>query len=122
MKIRKIARTTLDLIGQYKLYFLRGYQGYFALILSVVNTSAIMYYLIIDNLTAIPDWIRYSTFSAIFIILLLFGGIIVGRFDMRRGTFRREQEELGKRSPLWSRVFKQLDRIEKRLDEIERRI
>lgn len=112
-------RNILNGIGKYKLYFLRGYQGYFALLLSLFNSTIIIYKLLLEDFSILPSWIRYSYFAIIFISVLIIIGIIIGKFDMKRGTFNQEQETFAEHSPIWQRIFKQLDTIEGYLDEQE---
>jgi len=114
--MRKFLRNILDGIGKNKLFFLRGYQGYFALLLSMVNTTIIIYKLLLEDFSILPSWIRYSYFAIFFMTLLIFVSILIGRFDMKKGTFNKEQEEFANHSPIWKRIFKDLDEIKEKLD------
>jgi len=114
--MKKFLRNTLNGIGKYKLYFLRGYQGYFALFLSVINSTIIIYKLLLEDFSILPTWFRYSYFAIMFLSLLIIIGIIVGKFDMKRGTFNQEQETFAEHSPIWQRIFKDLEQIKEKLD------
>ena len=114
--MKNFMRNILNGIGKYKLYFLRGYQGYFALLLSLFNSTIIIYKLLLEDFSILPSWIRYSYFAIIFISVLIIIGIVVGKFDMKRGTFNQEQETFAEHSPIWQRVFRDLEDIKQKLD------
>jgi hypothetical protein len=74
---------------------------------------------LIDNLTIIPEelkLLRYYIF--IFVFTYIPGAIILGYWDMNRGTYRVEQKMAKELSPIWKEVFERLDKIEERQERI----
>jgi len=118
MKAKKMGRKFFDWFGKNKLYFLRGYNQYFQLPIGLINSSAIMYYLIIDSISTVPEWLRYWMFIAVFLNVIILFGWFVGRFDYRRGTFKKEQLTFVEQSPIWKKVYANQERIEKKLDKL----
>lgn len=118
MKIRKTGRKFFDWFGENKLYFMRGYNQYFQLPISLINSSAILYYLVVDNMTGVPDWFRYYVFVAIFLNTIILFGWSMGKFDYKKGTFNQEQKTFAGQSPIWKEHFANQKRLEEKLDKL----
>jgi len=113
-------KKSINIFGKYRLYFLRGYSQYFALLISIYSHGLIIYNFSIGSISFL-SWInRFIYFFMVFVTLLLLLSIIIGSFDYRKGSFNEEQKTFGKHSPLWSELFERLERIEKRIEELER--
>ena len=103
-----------------KTYFIRGHSQWFAYIISLLNFVSIFYYLVINNLSFIPDWFRFTYFIIIFVCTYFPITAFVGWYDFKKGTYKVEQNLVAEISPLWKKLFSQLDLISQRLDQLEK--
>lgn len=117
--IQSMARSLLYRLSEARTYFLRGHGNWLVYPISIINFISITFYLLIDNLTIIPEelkLLRYYIF--IFVFTYIPGAIILGYWDMNRGTYRVEQKMAKELSPIWKEVFERLDKIEERQERI----
>ena len=120
MKIRKVARKMFDGLGKYRLFFARGYQIYFAIFLTLFNTSVLAYNFVIIKVPFLSNIIKsFWIFTMIFLIVLISFSIIMGKFDFKRGTYRKETEVVAKYNPIWQKVYADFDYIKKALGELK---
>ena len=111
-------RSVLWKLSTLRTYFLRAHNNWFAYAFSLLNFITISFYLLIDNLTAIPDSFRLRHYVFLFVVIYAPLAIIVGYFDLRKGTFRVEQKLARDLSPIWNEVFDKLNEIRKDQKEI----
>lgn len=105
-------------ISTLRTYFLRGHSNWFAYIMSFLNFITISFYLIIENLTIVPDSFKFRHYILLFFIVYTPLSITVGYLDMKKGTYRVEQKLARKLSPIWTDVFKQLDQLNENQKQI----
>ena len=105
-------------ISRLRTYFLRGHSHWFAYVMSLLNFVTISFYLLIDNLTIVPDNFKFRQYLLLFFIVYLPLAITVGYFDMTRGTYRVEQKMAKELSPIWKEVFEKLDSLGLKQNEI----
>ncbi len=78
----------------------------------MINFVTISFYLLIENLTIIPEeWKRFRYYAVLFLLVYVPLATIVGYLDMKQGPYRVEQRLAREMSPLWQEVFKELDEI-----------
>ncbi|MHA2248797.1 MAG: hypothetical protein ACXAD7_00480 [Candidatus Kariarchaeaceae archaeon] len=92
-------------------YFLRGHSNWFAYVFSLLNFVTISFYLLIENLTVIPDSFRLRHYILIFVLFYAPLAITVGYYDMKKGTYRVEAKIAKELSPIWKDLFDQLDEL-----------
>jgi hypothetical protein len=86
-----------------------------------LNFITISFYLLIENLTVIPDSFRLRHYILLFVVFYVPLAIIVGYFDLQKGIFCVEQKIAKELSPIWNEVFERLDEIKKdQLDILHR--
>jgi len=106
-------------LSEARTYFLRGHSNWFVYPISLINFISITFYLLIDNLTIIPDDFKLLRYYVIFFFLTYIpSAIIVGYLDMTKGAYRVEQKMTRELSPIWKEVFDRLDNIEQRQEKI----
>ncbi len=110
MKIRKNLRTLLNTVGKFKMYFLRGHNSWFYFIFWLVNFTIIIYKLLLEDLF-MPEWMRFSYFFILFVFIYVPISILVGKFDLKRGTFRGEVGVVLEVNPIWIKQFKNQEKI-----------
>lgn len=116
MKSRK--RSLLALFGIFRLYLMRGHAMYFALPITMLNASLIIYNFLVKNLSWLPDKYKsYPLFLCAFIIILVPLAVVVGRLDYRSKIFKAETNRLSLHSPVWQRTWNKLDKI---IEQIEK--
>ena len=136
--VNRIARRFLDILGEYRLYFSRGYSFYFAIFLSLFSTSVIAYEFVVKDSPFMSSiFTRQITFILAFLVVLVSSSTALGKFDYMRGTYKSETETVMKYNPIWQKVFKifnkqdkkfdyiierleKLERLEKRIEELEK--
>lgn len=117
--MNKIARRFFDILGEYRLYFSRGYSFYFAIFLTLFNTSVIAYEFVVKDSPFMSSiFTRQVTFVSAFLVVLVSSSTALGKFDYMRGTYKSETETVMKYNPIWQKVFKILTRQDKKLDNI----
>lgn len=119
MKVRKALRTSLNNLGKYKMYFLRGHNSWFYFVFWLVSFTTIIYKLLLEDLT-LPDWMKFSYFFIFFILVYIPIAVIIGRFDYRRGTFRGEVNLSLEVNPIIQKQFQNQELIiseQRRLSE-----
>ncbi|MCY3414109.1 MAG: hypothetical protein INQ03_20865 [Candidatus Heimdallarchaeota archaeon] len=99
-------------------YFIRGHSNWFAYVISLVNFVTISFYLLIENLTIVPPSLKFRHYLILFALIYAPLAIIVGFVDMKKGTYRVEQNMAKNLSPLWNDVFTRLERLDKQQKEI----
>jgi len=123
IKTRKILRKSIDRFGVYRLYFMRGYGLYFAIVLTLVNTSLIVYnFLIIKIPPLLNLFAHFWVFALAFLLGLIPFATIIGFFDFKRGTYRKEQLRVMELNPIWDIVFKRFDKTDKELQELKEQV
>lgn len=110
MKVRKTLRKFLDVTGRHKQYFLRGHNSWFYFAFWLVNFTVIIYKLLLEDVV-LPEWLRFSYFFVLFILIYIPLAIFVGRFDFKRGTFRGEVNLIRKVNPIWVQQFENQETI-----------
>ncbi len=110
MKVRKNLRTLLNTVGKFKMYFLRGHNSWFYFIFWLVNFTIIIYKLLLEDLF-MPEWMRFSYFFILFVFIYVPISILVGKFDLKRGTFRGEVGVVLEVNPIWVQQFKNQETI-----------
>ena len=114
-----MAKNILYKLSEARTYFIRGHGNWLAYPISMLNFISISFYLLIDNLTIIPEefkLLRY--YLLLFVFTYIPGAIIIGYLDMKRGTYRVEQRMAKELSPLWNEVFDRLNRIEENQEKL----
>ena len=111
-------RSVLWKLSTLRLYFLRAHNNWFAYAFSLLNFITISFYLLIENLTVIPDSFRLRHYILLFVLIYTPLAISVGFLDLRKGTFRVEQKLAKELSPIWIDVFDQLNEIRNSQKEI----
>jgi hypothetical protein len=86
--------------------------------MGLLNFVTISFYLLIENLTVVPDAFRFRHYLILFLVIYIPLASIVGYFDMRKGTYRVEQQMAKELSPIWKEVFERLDKLKRDQDEI----
>lgn len=104
-------RTQLWTLSRLRTYFLRGHSNWFAYGMSFLNFITISFYLLIENLTMVPDSFRFRDYALLFFITYIPLAIIVGFVDMKKGTYRVEQKMAMEMSPIWTEVFDKLETL-----------
>ncbi len=116
MEVKYKLRILIDKIGRYKQYMVRGHSNWFALGLSIINFTIIVYKLLVEELYFIPAEIKsYWIFALIFIVGYFIVSTIVGYYDLKKGTYNAEQQVILQRSPIWRDLFTKLERNEANL-------
>ncbi|MHA1910589.1 MAG: hypothetical protein ACTSYA_02735 [Candidatus Kariarchaeaceae archaeon] len=103
----------------FRTYFIRGHSQWFAYGISLINFVSIFYYLVIDKLSIIPDWFRFTYFILFFVCTYFPLTTFVGWYDYKKGTYRVEQNLVAEISPLWQKLYKQLDLLHEKIDLLE---
>lgn len=116
--VKKELKSQLLKISRLRIYFLRGHSNWFAYVMSLLNFVTISFYLLIENLTIVSDNFKFRHYVLLFVVVYLPLAIIVGYFDMTRGTYRVEQKMAKELSPLWKEVFEKLDALGMKQNEI----
>ncbi len=112
-------RPLLVILSKWRTFFLRGHGNWFAYVMSMINFVTISFYLLIENLTIIPEeWKRFRYYAVLFLFIYVPLATIVGYLDMKRGPYRVEQRLAREMSPLWQEVFDELDEIKEKQAEI----
>ncbi len=107
------------MLSKWRTFFLRGHGNWFAYVMSMLNFVTISFYLLIENLTIIPEeWKRFRYYVVLFLLVYLPLATIVGYLDMKRGPYRVEQRLAREMSPLWQEVFRELEEIKEREKQI----
>ncbi len=113
-------------ISRFRTYFLRGHSNWFAYVMSFLNFVTISFYLLIENMTIVPESFRFRHYVILFFVVYLPLASIVGYLDMTRGTYRVEQKMAKELSPIWNEVFSKLDLLESKqgdiMDEIKKSV
>ena len=123
MIIKTILRKFFDGFGKYRIYFTRGYSTYFGLFLTLFNTSVLAYNFVIINTPFLYFLFgRFWIFTLVFVVVLVSFGTLLGRFDFKRGSYKKEVLVVAEVNPIWQRVFKSLDSINEQLGSIEERL
>lgn len=123
LRLRKLLRKIINHFGVYRLYFTRGYGLYFALILTIINTSILFYNFIVIKVPFLLNIFgQFWVFTTLFVMLLIPAGVIIGYLDYKRGPYRQEQLEIKKRSPVWKEVFEDFEQLKKELRELKEEI
>ena len=117
--MKNFLRKTIDKFGEYRLYFLRGYTQYFALLISLFSHGLIIYNLLIKNIFFLSFFERFSIFFISFITLLFPLSIFIGKFDYKRGSYNKEQETLYKNSPQWVRLFEEIKDLKNEISTLK---
>jgi hypothetical protein len=58
-----------------------------------------------------PEWMRFSYFFILFVFIYVPISILVGKFDLKRGTFRGEVGVVLEVNPIWIKQFKNQEKI-----------
>lgn len=107
----------MEQLGRYKQYFLRGHSQWFSLLLSLVNFTLIFYNFFFDKLSFIPDQLKsFPAFFVLFMFLYVPISSAVGLADLKRGTFKSENELMYQINPIWRDLKETLTRIERRIE------
>lgn len=104
-------RTQLWTLSRLRTYFLRGHSNWFAYGMSFLNFITISFYLLIENLTIVPNSFRFRDYALLFFMTYIPLAIIVGYVDMKKGTYRVEQKMAMEMSPIWTEVFEKLESL-----------
>jgi len=122
MKEKKI-RTVINKFGRLKLYFLRGHSQWFVYVFSLTNFSLLFYNFLFKNLRFIPEALKqFYIFFSLFIILYVPIAMIIGYFDFKKGTFKAEQMVMLEMSPIWKKMFIEINIIRNQLDIIQKEV
>ena len=104
-------RSQLWTLSRLRTYFLRGHSNWFAYGMSFLNFITISFYLLIENLTSVPDDFRFRHDALLFFAIYIPLAIVVGYIDMKKGTYRVEQKMAKELSPIWNEVFEKLENL-----------
>ena len=104
-------RSQLWTLSRLRTYFLRGHSNWFAYGMSFLNFITISFYLLIENLTSVPDDFRFRHYALLFFTIYIPLAIVVGYIDMKKGTYRVEQKMARELSPIWNEVFEKLENL-----------
>jgi len=116
-------RTILYRLSEGRTYFIRGHSNWLAYPISMLNFISISFYLLIDNLSIIPDEFKLLRYYVIlFIFTYIPGAVLIGYFDMNKGAYRVEQRMAKELSPIWKDVFNQFEEIQNNQKEIMSRL
>jgi hypothetical protein len=114
-----MANSILYKLSEARTYFIRGHGQWLTYPISIINFISISFYLLIDNLTIIPEELKLLRYWIILFISTYFPlAIIIGYFDMKKGTYRVEQRMAKNLSPIWVEVFEKLDNLDNQQKEI----
>jgi hypothetical protein len=116
--VNKDIRMQLWRISRLRIYFLRGHSYWFVYVMGLLNFVTISFYLLIENLTIVPDKFRFRHYLILFFVFYIPLASIVGYLDMKKGTYRVEQQMAKELSPLWTEIFERLDKLKITQDEI----
>ena len=120
---KKILREIIDKFGRLKLYFLRGHSQWFVYIFSLTSFSLLFYNFLFKNLGFIPEYLKqFSIFFLLFIVLYIPLAIIIGYFDYKKGTFKAEQGIILEWSPIWKKMFTEIEVLNSKLDKIQEKL
>ena len=112
-------KSTLYKVSEARTYFLRGHGNWLVYPMSIINFISVSFYLLIDNLTIIPDEFKLLRYYVLaFLVTYIPAAIIIGYFDMNRGTYRVEQKMAKELSPLWKEVFDNFNKLEAQQEKI----
>ncbi|MHA2503568.1 MAG: hypothetical protein ACXAE3_11945 [Candidatus Kariarchaeaceae archaeon] len=107
-------RNFLYKLSESRTYFIRGHSNWLAYPVSLLNFVSITFYLLIENLTIIPEEFKLFRYYILFFVMTYIpGAIIIGYLDMTRGAYRVEQKIAKELSPIWRDVFEQFSQIER---------
>ena len=121
----KVFNMTLwkDRIGRWRTYFFRGHGIGPGLILSYLSTMIIVYWYMMDNI----PWVRsLPLFSHLIIFIVWFGAgylivcLLLGRWDMKRGTFKAESVLGWEENPFTRNMMERIRKIESDVEEIKK--
>lgn len=113
---RKILRRILDKIGRLRTYFLAGHSRWFALILSLTSFTLIFFNFLWIELVFIPEELKqFSVFFLLFMMGYIPLSILVGYFDLHKGTFHAEVNVSLEVNPVNMKLFQELSDIREEL-------
>ena len=107
-----ITSMIIKFLTKVRIYWMRGYST-IAIFISLFNFNILLYNFILKKSIWLPS--RFNNFWICFLIifLIMFPLVIfLGKKDFHKGTWQQEQIILSNISPIWKKVFGQLDRIE----------
>ena len=105
-------------LGKLRFYWQRGYST-IAIFMSMFNFTILLYNFILKDSSLIPE--KYNNFwicSGGLITVAIPLVILLGWKDFRKGTWRQEQIHAAENSPIWTKNFRIIERIEKKVDEM----
>jgi len=112
-----------DRIGRWRTYFFRGHGIGPGFALSYLSTMIIVYWYMMDNI----PWVRsLPFFSHLVIFLIWFGAgyflvcLLLGRWDMKRGTFKAESVLGWEENPFTKNMMERIKLIERDVEEIKK--
>jgi hypothetical protein len=115
--------TWKDKIGRWRTYFFRGHGIGPGFALSYLSTMIIVYWYMMDN---IPGVKTLPLFSHLIIFLIWFGAayfivcMLLGRWDMKRGTFKAESVLGWQENPFTKDMMDRIKQIELDVEEIKK--
>ncbi len=116
-------RKILDHVGRLRQYFIAGHSRWFALVLSLMNFTLIFFNLLWVDLYFIPEELKdFLVFFLIFMTGYIPLSIIVGYFDLRKGTFWAETQIALEVNPVFVKLFLELSAIRNDLKQLEKKL
>ena len=110
--------TAFDWLGKLLLYFRRGYATYISFPLSLMNMSIIGYNFAFKEMSFIPESFKHLwVFILIFFFTFIPISVIIGYYDIKKGTYKSEAKTAADNNPNWIKLFKELKEIKEKINE-----
>jgi len=112
-----------DRIGRWRTFFFRGHGIGPGFLLSYLSTMVILYWYMMDNIPgarALPLFSHLPIFIAWFGIGYFIVCLLLGRWDMKRGTFKAEAVLGWEENPFTKEMMQRIQRIEGDVVEIKK--
>ena len=101
-----------DIIGDLRIYFLRGHSSWLGFVMTLVNFALIFYNFFWIKINWLPDWLKVEyMFITLFLLVYFPLATLLGYWDMKRGTFQSGQRTWRANDPIWKEVHEKLDTL-----------
>ena len=102
-------------------YFRRGYTTYIGFAVGVLNFLVIQYRLLIEKVPLLESLFagKFIIFAIVMLILLSIAAILIGWWDMKKGSFPEEARVSWQYNPEFQWLKCKIEEIERKLDEIK---
>ena len=102
-----------------KTYFSRGHSIWLIYIPWFLSTISVVYVLFGSQVPILYVYFpNIFVFAGLFSILYVFLGIAIGRFDVKKGTYRTESSIYFRNNPEWQAMRKDVDALTEKMDTI----